>query len=273
MERIFMEICEKIAKLLLETIYEKTALEILKLIIEKTKLANSKSVSTSIIVHLLENNASKAFEEYKEMREIIASDPYNWALVSGLLMLHGADTRDDFYNARNALLYSRPDYQIILKCLKEGQCEIENCAKIWDYYLSECDKTDHIGCSMLVLIATVTEENCSKLLHAVKSRDTFIEYTGETPNMNHAHSLLKGTQEDLDLIIMLESFALVEVIRLLAEGHLDKAKIIAENRQSIDIQHEKLWAQLTHALSKEDANGRIKDVRQILAKLALISLR
>lgn len=206
------------------------------------------------------------------MQRIIISDPYNWALVSGLLMLHGADTKEDFYKARNALLHSHPYYQIVLKCLKEGQCDVENCIKVWNHYLSKCDVTDHIVCAASVLMAIVMEKECSKLLRAAKSRNAFKKYVNEKLGTNHAHNLFRETEEDLELEITLASSELVEIIRLIAEGHMDKAKIIAEHKQVTSMRNRTLWARLAKSLSKENTSKHIDDTKRILAKLALLSL-
>ena len=196
------------------------------------------------------NNLGKLKEVYRKYRRFLTKIPVYWSLVAGLISINETYF-EDFYEVRrkNIVQEAPPPYNIVLQCLEmNGKCT-EICQLIEDV-------DNRTLCYKLI----ETKEN-PMLKHLIISTD-------EGRNRDTLSKLLNDIENPREIIeaavfIRNPLLSVVEVLKLITEKWLDKAKLVAMHWRDISRSQGlseimKLWDELVKCLEKGECGNDCK---------------
>jgi len=233
--------------------------------------------------HVAEGDLEKAFEEYKRHEHFIANYPADWALLTGLMVVHGVGELEGvFKEARRVLLKQRSPLWIKLIKLKlllseciYGNSSILKCMDIL-YSCEECVSVD--PCEGLTGINKEICRGFVELANEPKRLKEFIITVVEGEETGILGNILKVLLGDIndygqitEVIVLINdtvaSFA--EALRLISHGEFGKARAIAEYRYKRLgkvglVQASQLWRELDESLKEERCGDRCRKALQKL---------
>jgi len=218
--------------------------------------------------HVVEGDLEKALEEYKRYKRFIVNHPTAWALLTGLMVVHGVrELKEVFEVAMRALLvqFSPLEIKRILICMysSDGCVNVDPCKGLTG--------TNYDICRRFVELADNPEQLKEFII-------TFMVKGVEGERRDILEGILKVLLDDINdyrqIIEVVASIgntvtSFAEALRLISHGEFGKARAIAEYNYKLlnsakHVQASQLWRELYEFLGEGECGDRCRKALQKL---------